>query len=245
MIFRQLFEPESSTYTYLIADDNTREAILVDSVRETFDRDVEQLDSLALKLVYVVETHVHADHITGASLLRDKTGCKVGVSSTGGAPCADLQLKDGDVLRVGAIALEVRATPGHTDTCLTFVGDGFALTGDALLIRGCGRTDFQQGNPRTLYRSVREKIFTLPDDTKLYPGHDYKGRTVTTVAEERKLNARLKDGISEDKFVEIMAGLKLAPPKKIKEAVPANLVCGNVPRPASTTPSGFLDGEGI
>jgi sulfur dioxygenase len=244
MLFRQLFEPESSTYTYLLADERTRDAVVVDPVRETFERDVEQLDALGLRLLMVLETHVHADHVTGASLLRQRTGCKIAVSAAAGVRGADIALNDGDRVRAGDVVLEVRATPGHTDCCLTFVGDGFALTGDALLIRGCGRTDFQKGDPRTLYRSVRERILSLPDDTRLYPGHDYKGRTLTTVAEERAHNARLRDGISEDRFVEIMASLQLSPPKKIKEALPANMVCGDVPRPPPA-PQGFLDGEGI
>ncbi len=228
MLFRQLFEPETSTYTYLLADEHTHEAVLIDPVRETLDRDVQLLQDLRLKLVGVLETHVHADHVTSAGLLRERTGAQTHVSKDGGAPCADVLVKDGDVVNFGRHALQVRQTPGHTDGCVTYVDieHKMAFTGDALLIRGCGRTDFQQGDSTKLYRSVHDKIFTLPDDTLIYPGHDYQGRTVTSVAEEKRLNPRLGGGKSEREFVEIMANLKLSYPKKINEAVPANLKCG-------------------
>lgn len=246
MILRQLFEPESSTYTYLLADERTREALLIDPVLETVDRDLEQLASLGLKLALVLETHVHADHITGASRLRDKTGCRVAVARSAAVECADVTLAEGDKAEVGSISLEVRETPGHTSGCLTFVESDhrLAFTGDALLIRGCGRTDFQQGNARALYRSVRDKILALPGEALLYPAHDYKGRSVTTVAEERALNPRLKDGVSEEDFVRIMGGLKLPKPRKISVAVPANLTCGR-DAPAPVVAEGFMGGEGI
>jgi sulfur dioxygenase len=228
MLFRQLFEPETSTYTYLLADEQTREAVLIDPVRETLERDVELLSELGLRLVAVAETHVHADHVTSAGLLRERFGAKTHVSHAGGAPCADVPVKEGDAIRFGRHVLEVRQTPGHTDGCVTYVEaeHKMAFTGDALLIRGCGRTDFQQGDSRKLYRSVHEKIFALPDDTFIYPGHDYQGRTVTTVGEEKRSNPRLGGGKTEDEFVALMANLKLAYPKKIDEAVPANLQCG-------------------
>jgi sulfur dioxygenase len=228
MIFRQLFEPESSTFTYLLADAVTKDAILVDTVAAMHERDMEQLSSLGLTLRFIVETHVHADHVTGAALLRKKTGAKVAVSKAGGADGVDRALADGDRLEAGRIVLRALATPGHTSGCTSYLvqGQGVVLTGDALLIRGCGRTDFQQGDARALYGNVRGKLLSLPPETKLYPGHDYKGRTVTTVDEERRLNARLKDGISEDQFVTIMANLKLPKPKMIDVAVPANLKCG-------------------
>lgn len=246
MIFRQLFEPESSTYTYLLADEAAGEAVLIDPVLEMVERDLEQLTSLGLTLALILETHVHADHITGASRLRDRTGCRVGVAKSAGLSCADLALTEGDVVRCGSIVLEVRSTPGHTDGCLTYVlaDRSMAFTGDALLIRGCGRTDFQAGDARKLYRSVKEKIFSLPEGALLYPAHDYKGRTVTTVGEERAHNPRLKDGIVEDEFVAIMAGLKLAMPKKIKVAVPANMTCGREAS-APLVVEGFTGGEGI
>jgi glyoxylase-like metal-dependent hydrolase (beta-lactamase superfamily II) len=226
VIFRQLYEPDSSTYTYLLADEATREAVLVDTVVSMHERDMEQITSLGLKLVWLLETHVHADHVTGAALLRKKTGAQVAVARAGGAT-GDRLLAHGDRVVFGGVTLEVRSTPGHTSGCTSYIGDGFALTGDALLIRGCGRTDFQQGDARALYRSVHEHVLSLPPSTRLYPGHDYKGRTVTTVDEERRLNARLKDGISEDQFVGIMQNLKLAKPKMIDVAVPWNLKVGD------------------
>jgi glyoxylase-like metal-dependent hydrolase (beta-lactamase superfamily II) len=246
MLFRQLFDAESSTFTYLLADEVSREAILIDPVRETAQRDLEQLSSLGLTLTTTLETHVHADHITGAWALHQRTGSKCGVAGAAHLPCADLQLAPGDIVRCGSFSLEVRATPGHTDSCLSFVLDdhSMAFTGDALLIRGCGRTDFQAGDPRRLYRSVREQIFTLPSSTKLFPAHDYQGRSVTTVQEERSFNPRLHDAISEDDFAAIMAGLKLALPKKMAIAVPANMTCGR-DAPTMVAPLGFEGGEGI
>lgn len=231
MIFRQLFDSESSTYTYVLADAQTRQAVIIDPVLEQVDRDLTLLRELDLELVYALDTHVHADHVTGVGTLRERTSAKAVLSERAGVGCADVYVKDGDRLRFGRHALEVRETPGHTDGCLTFVtGDEkMAFTGDALLIRGSGRTDFQAGNAATLYRSVHEKIFTLPDDCLLFPGHDYKGRTVTSVGEEKKHNPRLGGGRSEAEFVAIMENLGLAYPKKIDVALPANLYCG-VPR---------------
>ncbi len=238
MIFRQLFDPETSTYSYLLADEITREAVLIDSVREQLERDTTLLRELGLKLVYAVETHVHADHVTASGRLREETGAKVAVSADAGVSNADLGLRDGDEISFGSHAIEARATPGHTNGCMTFVSHeiGCAFTGDALLIRGCGRTDFQEGSPQTLYDSVQQKILSLPEETKLYPGHDYKGRTVSTVSEERQFNARLGSGKSESDFVAIMEGLDLAYPKRIDEAVPANLESGlKVPATAETS----------
>jgi sulfur dioxygenase len=228
MLFRQLFDPESSTYTYLLADEATREAVLIDPVLEQTERDVALLRELDLKLVYALDTHVHADHVTSLGALRERVGCQTVLSARAGVGCADLAVKDGDRLRFGGHELEVRETPGHTDGCLTYVlGDeSMAFTGDALLIRGSGRTDFQQGDARTLYRSVHEKIFSLPDTALLYPGHDYKGRTVTSVGEEKRLNPRLGGGKSEAEFADIMANLQLAYPRKIDVALPVNLACG-------------------
>jgi sulfur dioxygenase len=227
VLFRQLYEPDTSTYTYLLADEETREAVLIDTVKEMVDRDLRLVDELGLRLTFVLETHVHADHVTGAGAIRQRTQAKSVVSRRAGAPCADVLIEEGDSVRFGRHALEVRATPGHTDGCVSYVTDDhrMAFTGDALLIRGTGRTDFQQGDPRRLYRSVTTKLFTLPDDTLLYPGHDYRGFTVTTVREEREHNPRLAHK-SEDEFVAIMSGLKLAKPRRIDVAVPANLRCG-------------------
>ena len=228
MIFRQFFDRETSTYTYLLADRETREAVLIDPVLGQEERDLAQLSDLGLRLLYTLETHVHADHITSSGRLRRRTHSRIVVSRKSGVEGADLYVKGGDSIRFGKYALEVRETPGHTDGCITFVtsDERMAFTGDALLIRGCGRTDFQQGDSRLLYRSIRDEIFSLPDSTCIYPGHDYKGRMVTSVGEEKRLNPRLRIGISEDRFVEIMAGLDLSLPARIDEAVPANLRCG-------------------
>lgn len=228
MIFRQLYDADTSTYTYLLADEASREAVLIDSVREQAERDLQIIEELGLVLCYVLETHVHADHVTGAGVLRDRTGCRTVVSRHGGAPCADIQVDHGDRISFGRRYVEVRATPGHTNGCITYVLDDLskAFTGDALLIRGCGRTDFQQGNARLLWRSVHEQIFSLGDECLLYPGHDYKGRSVTSVAEERRHNPRLGGTRTLEEFVAIMDGLGLAPPKRIAEAVPANQNCG-------------------
>jgi glyoxylase-like metal-dependent hydrolase (beta-lactamase superfamily II)/rhodanese-related sulfurtransferase len=228
MIFRQLYDRDSCTFTYLIGDDWSREAILIDPVLEHVDRDLSVLSELGLKLVHTLDTHAHADHITAAAVLRSKTGAKVGYSRASGVEGADRLFDDGDALRFGLQAIEVRSTPGHTSGCVTYVNvtDGAAFTGDALFVRGCGRTDFQDGDSRTLYRSVRDKIFSLPDETLIYPAHDYKGRTVTTVREERNFNPRLGGGRTEDQFVSIMDELDLAYPRMLDVAVPANMRCG-------------------
>jgi glyoxylase-like metal-dependent hydrolase (beta-lactamase superfamily II)/rhodanese-related sulfurtransferase len=231
MIFRQLFDADSSTYTYLLGDEASREAVIVDPVLEQLERDVLLLRELELQLTHALDTHVHADHVTAIGALRDRLGCRTVLSERAGSGAADLLVKHGDRIRFGARSLEVLETPGHTAGCLTYVLDdrSLAMTGDALLVRGCGRTDFQEGDARTLYRSVHERIFALPDATSIYPGHDYRGRTVTTVGEEKRWNPRLGGGRSEGEFVAIMGALELAKPKKIDVAVPANLQCG-VPR---------------
>jgi sulfur dioxygenase len=232
MIFRQLFDPQSSTYTYLLADG--REAILIDPVFEQARRDAALLGELGLRLRLTLETHVHADHVTGASLLKQKLGSRIGISAASGAEDADLYLQPGEKIVFGKRHLEARPTMGHTSGCMTYVLDDrtMAFTGDALFIRGCGRTDFQQGDARTLYRSVREHIFSLPDDCLIYPGHDYRGLTVTSVGEEKLYNPRLAESIGENDFVGYMTNLGLPHPKQMDLAVPANLKCG---RPEKTT----------
>lgn len=242
MLFRQLLDAETSTYSYLLADEQTGEAVLIDSVREQVDRDAQLIEELGLKLHYVLDTHVHADHVTGAGILRTRLGAKTVVAKSAGVDCADVFVGNGDRIGFGHHALQVRLTPGHTAGDLTFVLEGgtMAFTGDALLIRGCGRTDFQQGDARTLYRSVHEEIFTLPDDTLIYPGHDYRGRTVTTVGEEKAHNPRLGGGRSLEQFVEIMSELRLPYPKKIDESLPANEQCGT-PRTEASAPQSADD----
>ena len=231
LIFRQLGDPTSSTYTYLLADSDTREAILIDPVFDQALRDAALIDELGLKLGWTLETHVHADHVTGAWLLKHRVGSSIAVGAAAGAKGADRYLAHGDKVSFGSRHLEARATPGHTNGCMTYVmGDHtMAFTGDCLLIRGSGRTDFQQGDAHAMYRSVHEQIFSLPPECLLYPAHDYRGLTVTSVAEERRFNPRLADSIKEDDFVGQMRHLGLAHPKQIGVAVPANLRCG---RPA-------------
>ncbi len=243
IFFRQLFEAETSTYTYLLADPISREAVLIDPVRETLERDFELLRELDLKLVHTLETHVHADHVTASGLLRERVGSRSVVSAKGGAPCADVLVGEADKVFFGDRWLEVRETPGHTDGCVSYVLDDLSLvfTGDALLIRGTGRTDFQQGDPRRLYASITTKLFSLPDATRVFPGHDYRGMTSSTIGEEKAHNRRIGGGRGVDEFVAIMQALRLADPKKIAEAVPANLACGIVP-PAKSE-SSRVDGE--
>jgi len=228
MLFRQLFDPDSGTYTYLLADPEAGEAVLIDPVYEQARRDGALIGELGLTLLYTLETHIHADHVTGGWLLSNNTGAKIAVSSDGGAEGLDRPLANGDKISFGARYLTVRATPGHTAGCVTYVLDTeeMAFTGDCLLIRGCGRTDFQGGDAGQMYRSIHTQIFTLPDQCLLYPGHDYRGLTVTSVAEEKAFNPRLGGQLSQSDFVGYMDNLGLAHPKKMDIAVPANLQCG-------------------
>ncbi|HVJ11867.1 MAG TPA: MBL fold metallo-hydrolase [Burkholderiales bacterium] len=228
MIFRQLFDPQSSTYTYLLADAGSREALLIDPVFEQVRRDAALIDELGLKLKWTLETHVHADHVTGAWLLREKLGSRIALSKASGAEGADQYLEPQEKISFGKRSLETRSTPGHTSGCMTYVLDdsSMAFTGDALLIRGCGRTDFQQGDARMLFRSVRTQIFALPEDCLIYPGHDYRGLTQTSVGEEKLYNPRLAESVGEGDFVGYMTHLGLPHPKQMDVAVPANLKCG-------------------
>lgn len=226
MLFRQLFDSESSTYTYLVADPVRGVAALIDPVREKVDRDLALVRELGFRLTHVIDTHVHADHVTGAALLRERTGART-YASAAGAPCTDAKIGDGDVIEVGDVVITALATPGHTDDSMSFVIPGAVLTGDCLLIRGCGRSDFQNGDSAALYDSITRVLFALPDDTLVYPGHDYKGMTCSTIGEEKRANPRIA-GKTRDEFVALMAGLKLAPPRRLAEAVPANRACGMV-----------------
>ncbi len=230
MFFRQLFEPESSTYTYLIGCEETGECLLIDPVIESADRDLDVVQSLGLHLAMTMETHIHADHVSAAARLRSLTGCKVAYPALEGLTCADIGIKDGERIILGSLSLLPLFTPGHTDTHHSFLmedaGQARVFTGDALLIDGCGRTDFQNGSAEALYHSIQAKLFSLPDDTLVYPAHDYEHRHVSTVAQERERNPRLGAGKTLPEFVEIMAHLNLPYPKKIDIAVPANLMCG-------------------
>ncbi|MBD3671753.1 MAG: MBL fold metallo-hydrolase [Gammaproteobacteria bacterium] len=227
MIFRQLFDKDTSTYTYLIADEKTKEAAIIDPVREQVDRDVKLLEDLGLNLKYAIETHIHADHVTGGGSLRQVlSDTKLVVNAASEADCADVLINDGDVLKVGDIEIKALYTPGHTNTCTSYQVDDMLFTGDTLLIGGCGRTDFQAGDAGQLYDSIQEKLFSQPDSTRVYPGHDYNGLTMTTIGEEKANNPRLGNSKPKDDFVALMDGLKLDMPKRIKESVPGNMKCG-------------------
>jgi sulfur dioxygenase len=232
MIFRQLFEPVSSTYTYLIGCEQTGQAALIDPVLETVERDLGVIHDLGLKLACTLETHIHADHVTGAGRLRALTGSKAGFPEASGAEFIDFTIAEGTPVAIGELQLRPLYTPGHTDDhhvyLLEAAGAARIFTGDALLIEGCGRTDFQNGDAATLYRSVHEKIFALRDESLVYPAHDYNQRQVSSVGQEKARNPRLGGGKSVDEFVAIMAGLNLPRPKKMDVAVPANRECGEI-----------------
>lgn len=207
-------------------DTDTLEAALIDPVQAQVDRDIQLVRELGLTLKYTLETHVHADHVTGSGLLRQALNSIVMVHENSQTKCADVQIKGGDFIPLGARRINVVDTPGHTDSDISYLIPGAVFTGDSLLIRGCGRTDFQSGDAARLYHSVRQQLFTLPGDTIVYPGHDYQGRCCSTIAEEMVHNPRLGNDKSLEEFVEIMNNLKLAPPKYIHEALPSNLRCG-------------------
>lgn len=224
MFIRQLFDQETWTYTYLIADRATGRAALIDPVLEQLDRDLELIDQLGFHLDYVLETHVHADHITASGLLRERTGA-VTVAGKLGAKCADRHLEHGDTLQLGKLTIHALATPGHTDDSMSYRVGGNVFTGDTLFIRGTGRADFQNGDPEALWSSITEVLFGLPDDTIVWPGHDYKGRTQSTIGEEKRFNPRVA-GKSREQFIDIMNNLGLPAPKKLDVSVPANRECG-------------------
>lgn len=228
MIFRQLFEPESSTYTYLLGCGESGQAVLIDPVLETVERDLALLGERGLALALTLETHVHADHVTGAGRLRAQTGCRIGVPAAAGIGAADVAVREGETIEAGRIRLRTLETPGHTSESVCYLDEagGRLFTGDTLLIDGCGRTDFQNGDAGALYRSVHDKLFALPGETLVYPGHDYQGRFVSSIAQEKARNPRLGGGRSLEEFAAIMAALDLPRPKKIDLAVPANLACG-------------------
>lgn len=229
MIFRQLFEPLSSTYTYLLGCEETGKALLVDPVLPAWQRDLEVVRSLQLQLAFTVETHVHADHLTSAQRLKREAGSRIVYPASDRFACADEVIEDGAAFQLGSVTLRGLHTPGHTDDHFSYVLGDRVLTGDALLIDGCGRTDFQNGDAETLFRSVHEKLFSLPEETLVYPAHDYHGRRVSSIGQERARNPRLGGGKSLEEFVRIMAGLGLPYPRFIDYAVPGNRECGACP----------------
>jgi glyoxylase-like metal-dependent hydrolase (beta-lactamase superfamily II)/rhodanese-related sulfurtransferase len=231
LVFRQMQDPASSTFTYLLGDPESGSAILIDPVFEQAQRDSALLGELGLRLEYTLDTHLHADHITAAWLLKQMHGSRIAISAAAGTNGVELPLNPGDRLSFGSRSLEARATPGHTDGCMSYVLDdqSMVFTGDALLIRGAGRTDFQQGNARTLFRSVRSQLFTLPHDCIVYPAHDYRGLSASSIGEEKRFNPRLGGDRDESDFEGLMQNLGLAHPKQIEHAVPANRACGRIP----------------
>ncbi|MFZ5592910.1 MAG: MBL fold metallo-hydrolase [Pseudomonadota bacterium] len=232
MIFRQLFEPNSSSYTYLLGCRDTGQALLIDPVLETVERDQEVLQQLGLQLIYTIETHIHADHLTGARKLKYLLGSKIAGPAMDEIPCRDTGLREGESFRLGTITLHPLYTPGHTSAHHAYLlNDGthtLLFSGDALLIDGCGRTDFQSGDPVALYQSIQRKFFVLPDETLVYPGHDYAGRQISSIGQEKARNPRLA-GKTPDEFVAIMNTLKLPYPRKMDFAVPGNVLCGECP----------------
>ncbi len=229
MIFRQLFEPISSTYTYLFGCDDTGTALLIDPVLPTWQRDLEVLNQLGLKLAITLDSHIHADHLTSARKLRSAAGSRIAHPAFDALPCADVGLQEGQAFELGSIRVEPLFTPGHTDGHHAYRVGNRVMTGDALLIDGCGRTDFQNGDATTLYRSIHEKLFALPDDTLVYPAHDYKGRHVSSIAQEKSRNPRVGEQRSLEQFIRIMQELDLPYPTFIDYAVPGNKQCGGCP----------------
>ncbi len=229
MIFRQLFEPLSSTYTYLLGCEETGQAVLIDPVIVAVERDLAELEQLGLTLACTLETHIHADHITAALELKKRTGSRIAAPACDRLPCTDLGIEEGTPLQVGGLALQPLHTPGHTDGHFSYLAGDRVFTGDALLIDGCGRTDFQDGDADALYRSVREKLFVLADEVLVYPAHDYKGRHVSSIAQEKMRNPRLGGERTLEEFRKLMVELNLPYPDFIDFAVPGNRLCGVCP----------------
>ena len=227
LIFRPLFEKESSTYTYLLADAQTKEAVIIDAVSETKQRDIGLIEELGLNLKYIIETHLHADHITSSCPLKEHfSQAKIVLGDTNPVACADILIKDGEHLKFGQYQIKAMSTPGHTDGCMSYVIDDKVFTGDALLIRSCGRCDFQGGSPEKLFSSI-QYLFSLPDSTLVYPAHDYGGRTVSSIWEEKVFNEMIGNSVNQAEFVRRVNAMELSLPAKIHVAVPANQVCGS------------------
>lgn len=226
LMVKQLFDRESCTYSYLLVDSKTQEGALIDPVREQFDRDMQIINELGIELLYTIETHPHADHVTSSGKIRQTTGARIVFGENSGIQAIDILIGDQQELALGSYQIRAIATPGHTSACTCYYVDGMVFSGDTLLIRGCGRTDFQDGDPDKLYDSITQKLFTLGDETIVYPAHDYNGRTWSTIGEERKWNPRLGNNREKQSFVDLMNNLNLDLPKKINEAVPANTSIG-------------------
>ncbi|WP_404362805.1 MBL fold metallo-hydrolase [Marinobacter sp.] len=229
MIFRQLYEPISSTYTYLLGCEETGLAVLVDPVINAVQRDLDEVRKHGLMLAYTLDTHIHADHITSALQLKQKVGSKIAAPAMEGLPCTDVGIEEGKLFQVGSLNFTPLHTPGHTDGHFAYIFQDRVFSGDALLIDGCGRTDFQNGDTDELYRTVNEKLFALPEDYLVYPAHDYHDRRVSTIAQEKNRNPRLGQGKTLEEFREIMRNLNLDYPKFIDYAVPGNRQCGVCP----------------
>ena len=229
MIFRQLSEPVSNTYTYLLGCETSGEAMLIDPVINSIDRDLQILQSLGLTLVYTLDTQMHADHITAARHLKERVASKIAAPAFDRLPCVDVGIIEGMPFQLGGIKLDPLHTPGHTDGHFAYHCNDRLFSGDALLIDGCGRTDFQNGDAAALYKSVIEKLFALSDDVLVYPAHDYQNRRVSSIGQEKSRNPRLGHGRTLEEFKAIMAGLDLPYPKFIDYAVPGNRRCGVCP----------------
>lgn len=227
MIFRQLFDRNSCTYTYLLADEHTLEGVIIDSVSDHSQRDATLVDELQIKLKYVLETHIHADHVNGVRAIRAHRRAQFALGKASQHPQADLLLDDDDSITFGRHSITAIATPGHTAACVTYACDNMIFSGDSLLIRGCGRTDFQEGDPDTLYRSVHTRLFVLPDQTRVYPGHDYNGHTVSTIGEEKLFNPRLKQqhSCAEFRRLQLQREAELDLPTDMEQTVQQNLHC--------------------
>lgn len=227
MQYRQLFDYQTWTYTYLLWDENTKEAALIDPVIEQVERDISLIREMNLKLKFTLETHIHADHISGGGPIRKKLGSQVVTHKNATTDCPNLKVDEGDKIILGNQVIDILHTPGHTNTDITFLTDGKAFTGDTLFVRDCGRTDFQLGSTEQMWQSITQKLFLLPDTTLVLPAHDYQGQTVSTIGEEKAYNRRVA-GHSYEEFKAIMDGLNLPRPKRIDISVPGNLRCGDL-----------------
>ena len=228
MNIRQLIDNETCTYTYILWDSDTFEAVIIDPVLEQVKRDLDYINKLNLNLKYIIETHVHADHITGALKIKNVTSAEICYGSKTGVNGADILLGDNDTLRIGSVIITALHTPGHTSGCTSYYVDGYIFTGDTLFIEGTGRTDFQEGSSENTYHSIRNKIFKFPNDTVVYPGHNYKGLTSSTIEYERKYNPNVGDSIKVDDYIKREKNMNRPYPKKFDVAVPANLLCGKI-----------------